>query len=407
MQTVAIGWELYERTHSPLALGGVGLVQVLPIILFALIAGHVADTFSRRLVLMIAEGVLALAALGLATVSATHGGIAAIYACLLLAGTARAFQAPARASLLPQIVPRAAFPNAVTWASGGFQLASVIGPALGGLVIALAGRAAPIFLINACAALAFLCLVSLIRRPQNRSANADAEDISHEDESQTGARPSRTMTFASLIAGFQFVWRTPIIFAAITLDLFAVLLGGAVALLPIYAKDILAVGAAGLGWMLAAPALGAVAMTVLLTHLPPFKRSGRTLLWAVAGFGMATIIFGLSRSFAVSLLMLFTLGALDQISVVIRSTLVQLSTPDEMRGRVAAVNGMFIGTSNELGGFESGVAAAAFGPTAAVVLGGVGTLIVVTFIARYAPSLRHHGEMEDTEQWKRSKRATS
>lgn len=388
MQTVAIGWLLYERTRSPLALGFVGLAQVLPVILLTLVSGHVADRFPRRRVLMIAEAALACAALGLAISATTDGGIATIYACLFFAGTARAFQTPARSALLPQIVPRRVFQNAVTWATGGFQLASVIGPALGGLVIALAGRATPIFIINVFAAIAYLTLVFFIRDPHKRTT----EDENTDDEFAASgvAMGKRAVTFDSLVAGFRFVWRTQIIFAALTLDLFAVLLGGAVALLPIYAKDILGVGPVGLGWMLASPAIGAIVMTILLTHLPPLRRAGHWLLFAVAGFGAATIVFGLSRSFPLSLLMLFTLGALDQISVVIRSTLVQLQTPDEMRGRVSAVNGMFIGASNELGGFESGAAAAALGPIAAVVSGGIGTLIIVALVALKSPALRRY-----------------
>lgn len=389
IQTVAVGWELYERTNSALALGGVGLVQVVPVLLLALFAGHVADRYDRRRVLMMMEAVLACAALGLAFASLHSdgsGGVIGIYACLFLSGVARAFQGPARTSLLPRLVPRELFPNAVTWNSGGFQLASVIGPALGGLIIATTHRVVFAYIANACAALTFLLLVNSAR-PRVDEANPKAQD---------GASPAlapRSMTMETLAAGFRFVWGTKIILAAITLDLFAVLLGGAVTLLPIYAKDILHVGAAGLGWLRAAPAIGAVAMTLLLAHLPPFRKSGRTLLLAVAGFGVATIIFGLSRSFALSLVMLLALGALDQISVVIRSTLVQLMTPDEMRGRVAAVNGMFISTSNELGGFESGAAAAVFGTVAAVVSGGVGTLLVVIAVAFIFPALRSYGAL--------------
>jgi MFS family permease len=369
MLSVAVGWELYERTQSALSLGLVGLVQVLPVIFLALPAGQVADQFDRRKIVMGTQAVLAFCALGLAVISYRQGLIVLMYLCLFMMGTARAFNNPARASLLPQLVPKEVFSNAVTWNSSGFQLAAMLGPALAGLIIALQKSATSVYASCACCALVFFGCLFFI---QGRQAERSAEPA----------------TFKSLIAGFRFVWQTKIILAALTLDLFAVLLGGATTLLPIFAKDILQVGPDGLGWLRAAPAIGAFIMALAITHLPTMNQAGKTLLWAVAGFGAATAVFGLSQSYGLSLFMLVCIGALDSISVVVRQTLVQLRTPDEMRGRVSAVNGMFISSSNELGGFESGVAASLFGPVLAVVGGGIGTIAVVIAVALIWPEIR-------------------
>ncbi|MGE3778789.1 MAG: MFS transporter, partial [Pirellulaceae bacterium] len=379
MQTVAVGWEVFERTGDELALGWVGLVQFLPVILLTIVAGHVADQFSRRHVMMGAMLLFAAASLGLTAISWWGADYRWMYACLALTGTARAFQQPAKASFLPQLVPRHAFTNAVTWNTGGFHLASVMGPAAGGLLIAWFRHAALVYVLDAASACCFLaCLLRIRVRP---------------------APPTpRRVSLEHLVAGMQFVWRSPVILAAITLDMFAVLLGGATTLLPVYAKEILGVGPEGLGWMRTAPALGALAMAIVLAHLPPRRHAGRTLLLAVAGFGVATILFGLSRSFAFSLAMLLLLGALDNISVVIRHTLVQLHTPDELRGRVSAVNSLFIGASNELGGFESGVVARLFTPTISVVSGGLGTLLVVSAVAWRWPQLRWYGGSAPVER---------
>jgi MFS family permease len=369
MLSVGIGWELYERTHSALALGLVGLVQVLPVIFLALLAGQVADQFDRRRIVLITQGVLALCSIGLALISYGQGLVLLIYLCLFIIGTARAFNNPARAALLPQLVPKEIFSNAVTWNSSGFQLAAMLGPALAGLLIAVQKSATWVYIFCALSALIFFGCLFLIK---GRQAERSKEPV----------------TFKSLAAGFSFVWQTKIILAAITLDLFAVLLGGATTLLPIFAKDILHVGPDGLGWLRAAPAIGAFIMALTITYLPTMSQAGKTLLWAVGGFGAATIGFGLSQSFWFSLFMLVMIGALDSISVVVRQTLVQLRTPDEMRGRVSAVNGMFISTSNELGGFESGLAASLFGPVLAVVGGGIGTIAVVIAVAIIWPEIR-------------------
>jgi MFS family permease len=378
MLGVAIGWELYERTRDPLALGLIGLVQVAPVVLLALPAGHLADRFDRKRIAVVTALALALGALGLALLSFTVGPLALVYTCLLLIGVARAFQSPATSSLPAQVVPPAHFTNAATWESSAWQASAILGPALGGFVIAARGSATLVYAITASMLLVATLILGLMRpRPV--------------------ARVEEEMTLASLLAGLRFVWNTKLILAAITLDMFAVLLGGATALLPIFAKDILQVGAAGLGWLRAAPAIGALLAALVIAYLPPFRRAGRTLLLVVAGFGLATIVFGLSRSFALSLLMLGLLGALDNISVVIRSTLVLTRTPDAMRGRVNAVHFVFIGISNELGAFESGVAAALLGAIGAVVFGGIGTILVVLLVALIWPEVRRLGRLNREE----------
>lgn len=375
MLSVAVGWELYERTNAPLALGLVGLVQLAPVLLLALPAGHIADRFDRKWIVVLALLLVAVSALGLALVSATAGALWLAYACLLGIGVARAFQSPALASLPAQVVPAAQFTNAATWESGAWQASAIIGPALGGLLLAVYSSAALVYVIVAGMLLLAVLLASLLRlHPVERA---------HEE-----------LTLSSLLAGARFIWREKIVLASITLDMFAVLLGGATALLPIFARDILQVGATGLGWLRAAPALGAVLAAIGIAYLPPMRRAGRTLLVVVAAFGLATVVFGLSRSFALSLLMLALLGITDNISVVIRSTLLLTRTPDALRGRVNAVHFVFIGISNELGAFESGVAAELLGTVAAVVAGGIGTLLVVGLIALIWPELRRLGRMD-------------
>lgn len=376
MINVAIGWELYDRTGSALALGLVGLVQVIPVLLLSLPAGHLADRYSRKHIVIVTLLVLSLSSVGLAVLSYTRGPLVLFYACLLLIGIATAFNGPASSAMLPQMVPSSAFSSAATWSSSSWQLASVLGPGLGGLIIALQHSAFLIYALNAGAVLIFVFLIGLL--PNIRLARAPDEE---------------STTWSSLKEGLNFLRSTQVILAAITLDMFAVLLGGAVTLLPIFAKDILHVGPTGLGWMRAAPSIGAVCVAFTIAHIPPFKRSGVVLLLAVAGFGVATIVLGLSRSFWLSLLMLFVLGGLDNISVVIRSTLLLLRTPDALRGRISAVNQMFIGASNELGGFESGLVAQLFGSVAAVAGGGIGTVLVVLCVALLAPEMRRLGRL--------------
>jgi MFS family permease len=376
MQSVAVGWELYERTRSAMALGLVGLVQIAPVLLLALPAGHAADRYSRKRLLILAQGLMALSSAGLALLSTTRGPVPLIYVCLLLAGTAQAINRPARWSFLPQLVPGVLLAGAVAWNTSAWQIAAVIGPALGGLFIALTHGAREVYLFDLVCCAVVITLISSIR-------------------SRPAPRGAAQVSFRSLLAGIEFVRRSELILAALTLDLFAVLLGGAVALLPVFARDILHVGPTGLGWLRAAPSIGAVAMGLTIAHRPPLRRTGAALLWSVAGFGAATIVFGLSRNFALSFVMLLLTGAFDNVSVVVRGTLVQTLTPDAMRGRVSAVNSLFIGTSNELGGFESGATAQLFGPVVSVVAGGIGTILVVLAVAWRWPGMRSLGPLSE------------
>jgi MFS family permease len=380
MISVALGWDLYDRTGSPLVLGLVGLMLVLPVILFSLPSGHVADRYNRKRIVVITLFFMALGSLGLALLAFMHGAIFLIYGCLLVLGTAQAFNGPASTTLVAQVIPEEAYVNAITWNSSTWQLAAVIGPALGGLLIAVFNSATMVYIINAGATLIFAFLLLQIRAQQPRVETKAKEPL----------------TLRTLADGFNFIRQTKIILAAITLDLFAVLLGGAVTLLPIYSKDILQVGPEGLGWLRAAPSIGAVCVALSIAHLPPFKKAGMTLLLAVTGFGIATIIFGLSRSFWLSLVMLFVLGGLDNISVVIRSTLMLTKTPDEMRGRASSVNNLFVAMSNQLGGFESGLTAQFFGPIRSVVGGGIGTILVVLTVALAWPEMRRLGSLQET-----------
>ena len=379
MQSVAIGWELYERTRSATALGLVGLAQFLPVLLLALPAGHAADRYRRKTLLLVAQALMLLASSGLALLSYRQGPVSLIYVCLLLVGIAQAVSRPARWSFLPQLVPGELLASAVAWNTSSWQTAAMVGPALGGLFIALTKGATRVYVFDMACCVAVMVLIGSIRgRPAPRGVE----------------QPS----WRALVAGFTFVRKTEMILAAITLDLFAVLLGGATALLPIYARDILQVGPTGLGWLRAAPSVGAVLMGLVQAHRRPLRRAGPTMLWAVAGFGAATIVFGLSRNPWLSFAMLMLTGAFDNISVVIRGTLVQTLTPDAMRGRVSAVNGLFIGSSNELGGFESGVTAQLFGPVASVVGGGIGTILVVIGVACLWPRLRHLDSLHEASR---------
>lgn len=375
MLTVAVGWELYERTGSALSLGLVGLTQTLPMLLFTLPAGHVADNFERKRVILLAALVMGCASAGLAIVSTLQAHVGWVYLCLFVAGSARTFLWPASSAFLPLLVPRAHFARAVAWSSSTFQLSSVLGPAAGGALIALLGKASVVYAINAATALCFLVLVSLVRKQQPLSTR-------------------EPMSLRALGSGFRFVFANNIILGAITLDLFAVLLGGATALLPVYAKDILHVGPAELGWLQAALPAGSLVCALILAHIPPLEHAGRTMLWAVAGFGLATVVFGLSSSLWLSLAMLFVCGMTDNVSAVIRHTLVQLLTPDERRGRVSAVNSLFIGTSNELGGFRAGLMAHMVNPVFAVVFGGIGSVVAVVAVALKWPAVRKFGRLE-------------
>lgn len=375
MQAVAVGWQVYEITNRPLDLGYVGLAQFLPGILLFPISGHASDRFERSKVLSLCYGGYAVCfALLLILTERGTPSITSIYIVLVLIGVVRSFNGTASRSILPQLVPEIHFPNAVAWNATVFQAATILGPSFGGIVYAAFHGPSAVYVIAMITAIG-ATLSSLRIKPEVK------------------ARPREPMTLKTVFAGLHYIWSKKVILGAISLDLFAVLLGGAVALLPVYAREILHTGPWGLGLLRTAPGAGAALMAIAVAHRPLRGRSGPTLLWAVAGFGVFTIIFGLSRSLVVSLIALVLLGASDMISVIIRATLTQLATPDEMRGRVTAVDMIFIGTSNEFGQFESGVTAQWFGTVPAVVLGGVGTLIVIGLWAWWFPELRQAGEL--------------
>ncbi len=375
MQAVAVGWQVYDITKRALDLGLVGLAQFLPGILLFLVSGHASDRFDRRKVLGTCYAGYALCS-GLLLVIAERGAhsVHLIYAVLILLGVVRSFNGTASRSILPQLVPEEHFANAVAWNATTFQAATILGPSLGGILYALFRGPSAVYAAAMLTAVG--ALVSTFRietRPQ--------------------ARRREPTTLKTILAGLHFIWREKLVLGAISLDLFAVLLGGAVALLPVYAREILHTGPWGLGLLRTAPGVGAAMMAVALAHRPLRGRAGPTLLWSVAGFGICTILFGVSTSLALSLLSLICLGASDMVSVIIRATLVQLRTPDEMRGRVTAVDMVFIGASNELGQFESGLTAQWFGTVTAVLLGGVGTLVVIALWAWKFPELRRAGEL--------------
>src|ERR1700722_3122269 len=375
MQAVAVGWQAYDITKRALDLGLVGLAQFLPGILLFLVSGHASDRFDRRKGLGTCYAGYAICS-GLLLILALRGAhsVRPIYAVLILLGVVRSFNGTASRSILPQLVPDEHFANAVAWNATTFQAATILGPSLGGILYALFHGPSAVY---ACAMLtavgALLSMFRIKTRPQ--------------------ARRREPTTLKTVFAGLHFIWRQKLILGAISLDLFAVLLGGAVALLPVYAREILHTGPWGLGLLRTAPGVGAAVMAVALAHRPLRGRSGPILLWSVAGFGICTIIFGFSKSLVVSLIALILLGATDMISVIIRATLVQLRTPDEMRGRVMAVDMVFIGASNEFGQFESGLTAQWFGTVPAVVLGGIGTLVVIAIWAWRFPELRNAGEL--------------
>lgn len=375
MLAVTVGWEIYKRTHSKLALAFVGLVQVVPMFLFIFPAGHVADNYSRKKIIVWMQLLYGLACAGLALVSFYQAPVIWMYCCLFVMGMARTYIWPASSAFLPQLVPRKQFAKAVTWTSGSFQVPAVAGPVAGGLLVTMTRTAVTVYAFNAVGSVLCALLIAMVRGQHRETAR-------------------EKMTLRSIVAGLQFVYRTKIVLASITLDLFAVLLGGATAMLPVYASDILHVGTTGLGWLQAALPFGSLLMTAILVHRPPLQKAGRTLLWAVAGFGMATIGFGFSTVFWLSFLMLFICGMTDYISVVVRHTLVQLLTPDEMRGRVSAVNSLFIGTSNQMGEFESGLVANYTSSVFAVVSGGVGTIMVVIVAALLWPEIRRYGRLD-------------
>jgi len=371
MQSVAVGWQVYEITKQPLDLGLVGLAQFLPAVVLFLVAGHTADRFNRRTIMLLCYAGNALCSAMLLDIALRGAkSVHPIYLVLVMVGTVRAFSMPAGQSLVPQLVPEKHFPNAVAWGSTVFQTATILGPALGGLIYALVHGPAAVYATSMTASLVATAAVARIRP---RAAQRLREPVN----------------LTTVFAGLRYIWRQKLVLGSISLDLFAVLLGGAVALLPVYAREILHTGPWGLGILRSAPGVGAAGMAILLAHQPLRRRAGATMLWCVAGFGGFTIVFGLSRSLVLSLLALLLVGASDMVSIIVRGTLVQLATPDAMRGRVSAVNSIFIGASNELGQFESGLTAHWFGTVPAVVLGGIGTLLVVVVWTGLFPELRN------------------
>lgn len=408
---LAAAWQVYQWTRSAAALGLIGLVNFLPYIALALPAGQIADRFNRRRVLQLSLLGTSIVSVLLAAVAARpqavadwsflraiNAGIAAlagvleragdtrelhfdepalgaVFLLLFLNAALRTLGNPARATIVPLLLPKEKLANGITWSTSGFEISAMAGPALAGFIIALGGYtfAYAVDAVLGFTFVALLCGVRYIEPP----------------------RTPEPRTWRTLVAGAEFIWKRKVILAASSLDLFAVLLGGAVALLPLYADEILHVGPVGLGWLRAAPAIGAVTMALALAHLPPLRRPGVWLLWSVAGFGGAIVGFGLSTGFWLSFAMLFLTGVFDNVSVVVRQSLVQLLTPDRLRGRVSAVNQIFVISSNEVGAFRAGTTAAIFGPIAAVVAGGVGTILVVLGIARLFPQVRTIGRLHE------------
>jgi MFS family permease len=387
IQAVVVGWQIYAVTKDPLSLGLVGLAEAVPFIAIALFAGHVADRTNRRRVVALATVAMlacaaALLAFTLVPATLARGRVWPVYAVIFASGVARSFLQPARQALGAELVPRELYPNAVAWRSSVWQFAAVVGPALGGLLYGFGDAAVAYGVDMALVAVALVAIVLLGRVPLP-SAPIPTAVAANESIAE------------SLGAGIRFVRSEPVLLAALTLDLFSVFFGGATALLPIFAADILHVGPEGLGVLRAAPSVGAVVMSLVLAHRPPLRRSGAVLLVNVALFGLAMIGFGLSRGFLLSTVLLVISGAVDMVSVVIRSTLLQVSTPPELLGRVSSVNQIFIGSSNEIGAFESGVAARVLGTVPSVVFGGLMTLLVVGVTAWRVPELRKLGRLDE------------
>jgi MFS family permease len=379
-QTLAVAWQVYQMTHKPIDLGYTGLALFLPGLLFILPSGHVADRFDRRHVILVCYSLQCICTLTL-FLFAWHGmrSVWPIYAVLFFVGTGRSFSGPASSALIPHLVPKEDFVNAVAWGATIFQISNITGPALGGVLFTLRlheriAGAPLVYLFTLFTLIWFVVLVgSLGIRP--------------------GRMEHRATSMEVILAGFRYVARTPILLGSISLDLFAVLLGGAVSLMPIFAQDILDAGPRGLGLLRAAPAIGALVVSVSLTVWPIRRRAGFAMFTCVAIFGVFTIVFGLSRSLPLSLLALFIVGASDMVSVVIRSSVLQLGTPPEMRGRVSAVNSLFVGASNEFGEFESGLTAQWWGAVRAVVIGGIGSLVVTGLWSVLFPSLRNADQL--------------
>lgn len=372
MLAVVIGYQVYERTHKPLSLGILGLVEAIPALSFALLGGHAADRFDRRGILLATRLVALLGALALAALSSGPGlALLAVYAVVFIAGLARGFADPASGALEAMVVPREQLARASTYLSSAWQACAILGPALGGVLYGALGATGAFLIGAAFYGIAVLCVWGIRPKPAPPAPGAQGESV-----------------LESIRAGYRYVFSQQVLWASMALDLFAVLFGGAIALLPAFANGLLKVGPQGLGLMAAAPSAGALAATLVTAKYPPLRSAGRWLLASVAGFGVSIIVFGLSRSFALSLLMLALSGIFDGMSMVVRRLILRLLSPDHMRGRIAAVSSIFIGASNEIGAFESGIAASLLGVRRAVWAGGLVTLGVVAFVAQAAPLLR-------------------
>ena len=395
MQSVAVGWQIYATTKRALDLGLVGLAQFLPGILLFLVSGHIADRFDRkRIIALCYAGFAVCSALLLLIAWLRLPSVLPIYSVLVLLGVVRSFNGPVTRAILPQLVPQEDFQSAVAWTSTIFQGGTILGPALGGLIYAFFSRG---FLNSTPAAVAGPTGGN-ISGPVAVYATAMAAAIAAIGcivliKTKQAARPREPVSLSTVLVGVKYIWAKKLILGSISLDLFAVLLGGAVALLPVFAQEVLRTGPWGLGLLRSAPGVGAAVMALLLAYRPLRRRAGATMLWCVAGFGVFTILFGVSHSLLLSLISLGLVGATDMVSVVVRGTLIQVATPDEMRGRVNAVDMIFIGASNQLGQFESGLTAQWFGAVPAVILGGVGTLIVVALWAWVFPELRNADQL--------------
>jgi len=368
MLATVVGWDLYLTTRSPVVLGNVGLVQIIPVLLFTFVAGHVADRYNRSRTAMVTQVAQALVAFVLAGAGSGRG-VVLIYACLFLTATARAFQWPATSAMLPQTVPPESLTQAISWSGSAREMATMGGPALAGALIAAFGSEAVYIGQAICCVLSAICF-AMMRVP----------DRAEHERPEIGLK--------AVAEGIRFVWNEKVILSAMSLDLLAVFFGGATALLPIFAADILRIGATGLGWLRAAPAVGAGLTAIWIAHQPPIRHAGVVLLATVAAFGAATIGFAVSTSAWLSFAMLFLTGAFDSVSVVLRISLVQSRTPDALRGRVSAVNGLFISASNQWGAVESGVAAALMGTVPSVVFGGAATIVVVAAVGALSTSMR-------------------
>lgn len=376
IQAVIVGWQVYELTKDPFSLGMIGLAEAIPAILVALIAGHIVDSSNRKTVFLFAYGLLLVCASLLAMVSSDifpflySNRLTAIYTIIFISGIARGFTMPSAFAFMSQLVPKELFPNAVTWNASIWQLGAILGPAVAGFVYSLFGFTSSYLFIAVLNMLGIVFILTIAKKPVPET------------------NPDQSLA-QRLTAGIRFVYKDKIILSAISLDLFAVLFGGATALLPIFSAEILFTGPQGLGMLRAAPSIGAVLVALFLTRRPPVRDTGKKLLSCVFGFGICMIIFAVSKNFYLSVFILALSGAFDAVSVVIRQTIIQIMTPDNMKGRVSAVNSIFIGSSNEIGAFESGVAAKFMGVVPSVIFGGIMTLFVVFFVLLMSPKLRN------------------